>query len=77
MPFMVPKSNRKGKYPTVAAACAALKLTDQAAADLVGMDRTRMTRIRGGERFKCLTVPLRIAKKLGVPIENLAPADAA
>lgn len=77
MPLMVRKSHSKQKYSSVAEACAALNLTDQAAADLVGMDRSRMTRIRGGEKFKCLTVPMRISKKLRVPIEHLAPADAA
>lgn len=74
---MVLKSHKKRKFKSVAEACSALRLTDQAAADLIGMDRSRMTRIKGGEKFKCLIVPLRIAKKLGVPIENLAPADAA
>jgi transcriptional regulator with XRE-family HTH domain len=74
---MVRKSHSKAKFASVAEACEALNLTDQAAADLVGMDRSRMTRIKGGEKFKCLTVPLRISKKLRVPIENLAPADAA
>lgn len=74
---MVRKSHNKRKFATVAEALEALNLTDQAAADLVDMDRSRMTRIKGGEKFKCLTVPLRIAKKLRVPIENLAPVDAA
>jgi len=74
---MVRKSHKKSKFASVAEACEALKLTDQAAADLVEMDRSRMTRIRGGEKFKCLTVPLRISKKLGVPIENLAPSEGA
>lgn len=74
---MVRKTHKKAKYASVAEACADLQLTDQAAADLVGMDRSRMTRIRRGEKFKCLTVPMRIAKRLSVPIENLAPADVA
>ena len=51
--------------------------TDQQAADILGMDRSRVTRLRGGEKFACLRKPLLISRTYNVPIENLAPDTAA
>ncbi len=71
------KTNTSAKYKTVAEAMAAQGLTDQKAADIVKCSRSWMTRIRGGEKIATLALPLRIAKRLGVPVESLADSDAA
>lgn len=55
----------------------ALNLTDQAAAEACGVDRTWITRIRRGMKLRALSTPLRIARVLNVPIESLADQDAA
>jgi transcriptional regulator with XRE-family HTH domain len=52
-------------------------LTNDKIAALVGLDRTTVTKLLGGLRFKSLVTPLRIAKLCSVPIESLAPEDAA
>lgn len=73
---MVPKTPRK-KFKTLAEAMRAFGHTDQQAADLLGMDRTRVTRLRRGLKFACLRKPLLISRTYNVPIENLAADDAA
>lgn len=65
------------QFRSVADAMRALDLTDAEVAKIVGCDRSRITRIRGGEKFACLRTPLRISRTLRVPIENLADSDAA
>ncbi len=71
------KTNDTTKYKTVAEAMSALGLTDQAVADDTGYSRSRITRLRGGEKIATLTLPARLCKRLGVPLESLADADAA
>lgn len=71
------KTNTSPKYKTVAEAMAALHLTDQAVADSVGCDRSWITKVRRGEKVASLRLPIRIAKRLSVPVESLADADAA
>lgn len=65
------------QFRSVADAMRALDLTDAEVAKIVGCDRSRITRIRGGAKFACLRTPLRLSRALRVPIENLADADAA
>lgn len=65
------------KYKTVAEAMAALHLTDQAVADDVQCDRSWITKVRRGEKIASLKLPIRIARRLSVPVESLADADAA
>lgn len=76
MPYMMRKTHRK-QFKTLAEAMAAMGHTDQQAADILGMDRTRVTRLRGGEKFASLRKPLLISKTYNVPIENLVADDAA
>lgn len=71
------KTNLPPKFETIAEAMAALGLTDQAVADATGYSRSRITRLRGGEKIASLTQPVRLCKRLGVPVESLADADAA
>lgn len=73
---MVRKGHGKS-FKTLAEAMKAKGHTDQQAADILGMDRSRVTRLRRGEKFACLRKPLLISKTYGVPIENLAPDTAA
>lgn len=70
-------TNIKTKFQTIAEAMAALGLTDQAVADATGYSRSRITRLRGGEKIATLSQPLKLCKRLGVPVESLADADAA
>jgi transcriptional regulator with XRE-family HTH domain len=65
------------KFKTVAEAMAALQLTDQAVADSVGCDRSWITKVRRGEKIASLRLPIKIARRLSVPVESLADADAA
>ena len=64
-------------FPSVADAMKALNLTDAEVAKVVGCDRSRITRIRGGEKFASLRMPLLLSRVLRVPIECLADQDAA
>lgn len=74
---MVRKTHPTRKFKTLAEAMSALGYTDQQAADLLGMDRSRVTRLRRGEKFACLRKPLLISRTFNVPIENLVADDAA
>jgi transcriptional regulator with XRE-family HTH domain len=74
---MVRKSHSSKKFKTLAEAMDALGYTDQQAADILGMHRSRITRLRRGEKFACLRKPLLIARTFNVPIENLVADDAA
>ena len=71
------KTNDTKKFKSMAEAMAALDLTDQAVADATGYSRSRITRLRGGEKIARLSQPLRLCKLLGVPVESLSDADAA
>lgn len=51
--------------------------TDQSAADLLGLDRTEVLRLRRGKKYRSLRTPLRVSRMTRVPIENLAATDAA
>lgn len=71
------RSTHRRQFKTLAEAMKAFGHTDQQAADLLGMDRTRVTRLRRGEKFASLRKPLLISRTYNVPIENLAADDAA
>ena len=65
------------KFKTVAEAMAALGLTDAAVAEDVRCDRSWITKVRRGRRIASLAVPIRIARRLSVPVESLYGSDAA
>lgn len=71
------RNTHRKQFRTVAEAMLALGYTDQKAADIIGCDRTWITRVRRGKKLRALTTPLRIARALNVPIEALAEPDAA
>lgn len=71
------KSHNTRKFKSLAEAMHALNLTDQQAADIVGLDRSRITRLRQDGKMECLRMPFKIARTFNVPIENFLPKDAA
>lgn len=70
-------AHRKPRFRTVADAMAALDMTDAQVAEYVGCDRSRITRIRQGEPFLSLALPLKLVRLLRVPIESLYDETAA
>ncbi len=71
------KKHTPTQFATVAEAMKARGLTDQAVADTTGYSRSRITKIRRGEKIVTLRQPLRLCKHLNVPVESLADLDAA
>jgi transcriptional regulator with XRE-family HTH domain len=71
------KTHTPPKFKTVAEAMAALGLTDQAVADDVQCDRSWITKVRRGEKVASLRLPIKIARRLSVPVESLSDVDAA
>ena len=67
----------KREFASIAAWMAHTGLNDQQAADVLKLDRTEVTRLRNGKRYRCLLTPLRVSNTTGVPIEKLAADDAA
>lgn len=65
------------KYQSVAEAMAAMGLTDQVVADAVQCDRSWITKVRRGEKIASLRLPIKIARRLKVPVECLSDVDAA
>jgi transcriptional regulator with XRE-family HTH domain len=71
------RTHHNPKFKTVAEAMTALQLTDQAVADDVGCDRSWITKVRRGNKIASLTLPIRIARRLSVPVESLGDANVA
>lgn len=65
------------RFRTVAEAMDALGLTDTEVAAEMGCDRSWITQLRLGRRLRSLVLPLKIARRLNVPIEYLADDSAA
>lgn len=65
------------QFKSVAEAMDALGLTDAEVAAEMGCDRTWITKLRNGTKLACLARPLKIAKRLNVPIELLSDINAA
>lgn len=61
----------------IAAAMRQHGFTDERLAAIVGVDRSQIGRIRQRGYCEALRTPLRIAKAIGVPLEAIAPPDAA
>jgi transcriptional regulator with XRE-family HTH domain len=65
------------QFKSVAEAMKALGLKDADLAHEIGCDRTWITKLRRGQKIVALARPLKIARRLNVPIENLSAPDAA
>lgn len=71
------KAQDDKQFNSVADFMAATGMSDTELAEYLDVDRSEAVRLRQGRRFRSLVKPLRIAKKCKVPIERLAPTNAA
>ena len=74
---MVTKRAPKPKYRSVAEFAAKKNLRDWELAIMLGCGRSQATKLRRGKRYRSLVEPLRVSKVCGIPIEALAPTEAA
>jgi CRP-like cAMP-binding protein len=71
------KARDNKEFASVAEFMQAVGMTDTELAEYLDVDRSEAVRLRQGRRFRSLIKPLRISKKCKVPIERLAPPNAA
>lgn len=67
----------KPKFKSVAEFAERRGLLDRELAVVLGVDRSQATKLRRGKKYRSLVEPLKIAKVCGIPIEALAPTEAA
>lgn len=77
LPYMVTKRIHKPKYKSVADFAAKQNLRDWQLAQLLGISRSLATKLRLGRGYRSLREPLKVAKVCDIPIEALAPSEAA
>lgn len=73
----MPTRTIRTKYKTVAEFADAKNLRDWQLAELLGCDRSQATKLRRGKKYRSLVEPLKVAKLCSIPIEALAPSEAA
>jgi len=73
----MPKALDDKKFDSVADFMNSAGMSDADLAEYLDIDRSEAVRLRQGRKFRSLIKPLRIAKKCKVPIERLAPPNAA
>ena len=71
------KRTIKPKFKSVAEFADKQNLRDWQLAELLGVDRSQATKLRNGKKYRSLVEPLKVAKLCGIPIEALAPSEAA
>lgn len=71
------KSGAEKVFNSVAEFMDATGMSVNELAEYLDVDRSEAQRLRQGRVFRSLSKPLRIAKKCKVPIERLAPPNAA
>lgn len=71
------KTSDDKKFNSVAEFMRASGLNDAELAKLLDVDRTEVTKLRNGRVYRSLIKPLRISRLCKVPIERLAPPNAA
>jgi len=71
------KRTARPKYKSVAEFAEKRNLRDWQLAELLGVDRSQATKLRRGKRYRSLVEPLKVAKLCDIPIEALAPSEAA
>lgn len=74
--MMTTRTNRP-RYKTVAEFAEAKNLRDWQLAELLGVDRSQATKLRRGKKYRSLAEPLKVARVCRIPIEALAPTEAA
>jgi transcriptional regulator with XRE-family HTH domain len=77
MPYMKTKANITRQFNSVAEFMDASGLSDTELAKLLDVDRSEVVRLRQGRKFRSLVKPLKVARVCRVPIEKLAPSNAA
>ena len=74
---MKTKRPARPRYRSVAEFAEAKNLRDWQLAELLGVDRSQATKLRRGKKYRSLIEPMNVAKVCGIPIEALAPIEAA
>lgn len=69
--------NARPKYKSVAEFAEKKNLRDWQLAELLEVDRSQATKLRRGKKYRSLVEPLKVAKRCNIPIEALAPSEAA
>jgi transcriptional regulator with XRE-family HTH domain len=73
----MPKAQDDKKFDSVAEFMRASGMTDTELAKYLDVDRSEAVRLRRGRKYRSLVKPLMVSKKCKVPIERLAPTNAA
>jgi len=73
----MPRRTDTPKFTSVAEYAEKMNLRDWQLAEVLKVDRSQATKLRNGKRYRSLTEPLRIARTIGMPVENLAAPEAA
>lgn len=71
------KAQDEKRFNSVAEFMEATGMNDAELAEYLDVDRTEACRLRQGRTYRSLIKPLKIAKKCKMPIERLAPSNAA
>lgn len=77
MAYMRTKSKDVEQFNSVAEFMNKTGLSDADLAKLLDVDRSEAVRLRQGRKFRSLVKPLKVARVCRVPIEKLAPPNAA
>lgn len=77
MPYIMPTRTPRPKFKSVADFAEQKNLRDWQLAELLGVDRSQATKLRRGKKYRSLIEPLKVARVCGIPIEALAPSEAA
>lgn len=77
MAYMRTKSKDIEQFNSVAEFMHKTGLSDADLAKLLDVDRSEAVRLRQGRKFRSLVKPLKVARVCRVPIEKLAPPNAA
>lgn len=77
LPYMKTKRTLKPKYRSVADFAAKKHLRDWELAIMLGVGRSQATKLRRGKKYRSLVEPLKVSRVCDIPIEALAPSEAA
>ncbi len=77
MPHMKTKRTPNPKYRSVADFANKKGLRDWELAILLGVVRSQASKLRRGKKYRSLVEPLKVARVCDIPIEALAPSEAA
>ena len=75
--YIMSKAQDKTVFGSVAEFMRATGMSDTELAEYLDVDRSEAVRLRQGRTYRSLLKPLKVSKKCKVPIEKLAPSNAA